>query len=284
MASKITYTRKHEPREETYEAFGQPKKRTVSQTIEEVSIDLDNLTDEQRSIWQSWQASSPKATYCSLGIIQSESPLTLDEAFAKIDAKNQEREAERQRREAEKAAQEAARQTKLAEAATIEWNENGKAIVNLYQKIHTISEVEFDHRFSNWIKRVDSVNMTKQNGYAFEGELIHNRIVEIDNENAVFMVAGTSGSRKYSTTHYRIIVMRGGKLESTDISTTNSSDRGWALIIRDRVAKLVNELGQSTEMATEEDPFAPLREAAQSSKENVIVSRDLLAKLLEKAS
>lgn len=127
---------------------------------------------------------------------------------------------------------------KLANAVIIEWTAENKAILNLHKRLAILSEVEMDSRFNNWIKRVDSIDKAKENGYCFEGAWINDKTIEIENKNMVFIVAGTSGSRKYATTHYRVVILKGGKLEATDI-TADSNDAGWALLIRDKVAELL---------------------------------------------
>lgn len=241
----------------------------------EVRLDFDIalLNESQRTLWLMLRPLFNKLTIHDYSVSAMNYPkavpavfdseLTLDEAFEAIQVREQiktdverelaarfaermealkiEAEARRANTEALKAQQQADYQQALAEAHTIPFDENGKAILNLYNRLVLVSEVDMDSRFSgNWIKRITAVDTAKANGYAFEGEWVRDQTVEISRQNAVYLIAGTSGSRKYATTKYVVVTQRGDKLEKTDISAS-SNDRGWALIIRDRVAQLITE-------------------------------------------
>lgn len=261
----IGYTRTYNTPIEVKSPFtGQPM--SVSQQSKSIEIDDSNLSDTQREQLKGLQGFHQ---------ISFDHEPTLDDVLKLAAAKAQEKAERLAKEQAEREAKALAAQQKLEAASQIEWNENGRAVVNLHDKIEIVSGVEFDHRYKNWIKRVDAVDTTKTNGYAFEGDLVGDRTIEVTNTPTVFLVAGTSGSRKHATTHYRIVVLRDGKLEATDIQADNR-DSGWALIIRDRVAALLKEL----QGADAPDEFAALREAIQTNDVNVTVNRELLAKLL----
>lgn len=145
-------------------------------------------------------------------------------------------------REAKAAAARDARIAAIEAAKCIEWNAEGRAILNLYERIALVAGIEFDSRFANWIKRVTSVNAAPNNGYMFEGDWVKDETIELGNADALYLVAGKHGSRKNQTTEYRVVILRNGRLETTDIAA-NNEDRGWALLIRDRIAALLAELG-----------------------------------------
>lgn len=125
------------------------------------------------------------------------------------------------------------------EAAHLPWNADGKAIVNLLERLFTLSGDEQDDRFNNWAKTITVIDRAADNGYTFVGEFISDGTHEIDREDAVYLVASTSGSRKYPRTYYRVIVLRDGILTCTDIETSNKTP-GWALRIREQVSALLN--------------------------------------------
>lgn len=187
-------------------------------------------------------------------------------------------EAEAKERADQKRAEEVAKAQ--AEAPLFDWSDANTAIVNLYDKIHTVSGIEQDSRHNgNWIKTITGIDRAQKGGYMFQGDWVRNQTDEISNQNTVYLIAGTSGSRRHQTTTYQVVILRDGKLEKTDIATTDSNG-GWALTIRDRVAKLLVELNSGTI----KDEFETLREAAALDTEMVAVDRKLLAKLLARVS
>lgn len=139
---------------------------------------------------------------------------------------------------AEKAELEAKYHAKRLDAMSINWN-GDKAICNLHSAIVAAAEVEMDSRFSsNWVKEVTGVDAKQDNGYCFVGKFINDGTVEIEKSKRVFLVAGTSGSRKHNTTEYRVVTMDAdGILHKSDIHTDNDT-AGWSLRIRDQIAAL----------------------------------------------
>lgn len=139
----------------------------------------------------------------------------------------------------EKAEREAQYQSKRLDAMTVNWNDD-KAICNLYAAIVAASEVEMDSRFSsNWVKEIDAVDANQPNGYCFVGKFINDGTVEIEKKKHVYLIAGTSGSRKHNTTEYRVVTMdENGILHKSEIHTDNDK-AGWSLRIRDAIAALL---------------------------------------------
>jgi hypothetical protein len=120
-----------------------------------------------------------------------------------------------------------------------------KRIANLYQEALQAAGVKPDGRFKTWLKRVDSVDRSKKDGYAFEGPFIQDKTDEFECRPGVYLLADTQGSRKNQTTNYRVLVMdEGGTLTTTELVADNDygRERGWALLIRDPVADLVDRL------------------------------------------
>jgi hypothetical protein len=101
---------------------------------------------------------------------------------------------------------------------------------------------EHDTRFRSWAKEIISVDASKSNGYAFEGDFINEGTVEVEIKPRLYLVMTTAGSRKYQTRTYTVVAMDAdGNLAATDIQTTDKT-RGWALRIRDQVAALLAEM------------------------------------------
>lgn len=134
-----------------------------------------------------------------------------------------------------------AKESKRLAAMSLEW-QNDKAITDLYRAIVACSEVEQDSRFGqNWVMNVTGINVDSPHNM-LRGEWVKPGTVEIENKPMLFLVAGTSGSHKNHYTIYRVVVLRGGKLEKTDIHTTSES-AGWQLRIRNQVQTLLSDLG-----------------------------------------
>lgn len=130
--------------------------------------------------------------------------------------------------------------TRLERMALV-WN--GDSFVgSLFEAIFAASALVRDSRFKTWIKEVQKVDKTQENGYSFVGPWISEGTVEITDraKRRVYLVASTTGSRRNQTTEYVVVEMVGGTLYRTTIETTSSSP-GWALRIRDQIAALVGE-------------------------------------------
>jgi len=98
----------------------------------------------------------------------------------------------------------------------------------------------FDSRHKNWIKEVTGVDVTKSNGYAFQGNFLQvGSTVELP-VGTILMYYYGSGSVKNYTVEVRVRRVTPDGLEDTGISTSrdNRKSRGWALDVRDKVAEL----------------------------------------------
>lgn len=145
-------------------------------------------------------------------------------------------------REKEKAEREAQKQAEREFATYLDWDEEGKVTLNLFARLLTIADVERDDRFTAWAKDVTHIT-SADNGYAFEGAWVSKGTVEIDRRPRLFLLATTTGSRRYQTTTYSVVILNAeGRLESTDIQT-DSSVGGWALRMRKPIQAKLAELG-----------------------------------------
>lgn len=162
---------------------------------------------------------------------------------AEAEARAAERQRQQQAENALRAQQEQARQQAAAARAAarraallnIAWADDGTAIHDLYDALVEVSDVAQDDRFQgNWVKRVTGVRAGHDDGYDIEGEWVNTGTVELRRgQQQVFLVAGTTGSRKYQTTTYQVVVLTAeGTFEKPAIRTT-SAKPGWVLRIRD---------------------------------------------------
>jgi len=312
MAS-IKYTQKIEAKEiET--AFGGSK--IVDTEEAKIEFDYNALNAEQKALWDSVRPSfgnvvtlrthrierlrsfkSVKSEIVSTDYI-ADASLTLDEALAHISASQAElqrlqdeiqpelddiaakiradKEAEQRLKAAEQQRKEQAAAGRLEAAKTIAFA-NGSSVVNLAEQVRLVSGLSFDSRYNSWIKRVDSIDRASTNGYMYEGDFVNDGTQEVQDKPAVFLIASRTGSRKHNSTDYRVVTLRNGNLELTDIQADDGKDSGWALLIREQIQALLDEQGN------QEDEFAALREAIRSDNDEVTVSRELLEKLLNRA-
>ena len=89
-----------------------------------------------------------------------------------------------------------------------------------------------------WVKEVKSVDQTKSNGYAFEGDFVGKSGL-VDVEPGYFVICNISGSRKHKQKRYFFVkVNLDGSFES--IFEQAITGRDWALQVRDEIAELVN--------------------------------------------
>ena len=120
-------------------------------------------------------------------------------------------------------------------------------ILDLQAKAFEVSELDIDSRWKKWVKWVDSVNPNGSDGYAFEGKFVRDGAVEIKfDKTKVLLVASTTGSRKYHTTHYQVLtVTPEGELSKVEGLATDNATGGWALRLRDQVIDLLASLEDS---------------------------------------
>jgi hypothetical protein len=175
-----------------------------------------------------------KELACEMRLLKSELNERVEKWRRETEAQKRVEEKHKERRELEKAELE---EKRIAEAQTV------KPVDDLYQKLMIVSGLEADDRFSNWIKFVDTVNAHEPGAYMFEGDFLREGTVEVVPERQLFLVATTSGSRKYQTTHYCLIEKTAqGKLIKQHVE--NDRKQGWALRMRPHVETL---LGINTE-------------------------------------
>lgn len=94
---------------------------------------------------------------------------------------------------------------------------------DLPKRALALCEIPTDSRFKTWAKWVNSVDPSKNNGFAFVGDFIKDGTIEVAVEQSrVILCAAVSGSRRYQTTTYGVCVLHpDGTLEATDIQTTD---------------------------------------------------------------
>lgn len=133
----------------------------------------------------------------------------------------------------------AKKQERLARA-TIPWECDGKAVVNLHEAIFAASGLVRDSRFKSWVKEVTGIDTSKDTGYSILGGFVPDRTVEVECGKHIYLVAAQTGSRRYQTTEYVVVVMdANGTLSLTDIET-DDTDAGWALRIRKDLQALLD--------------------------------------------
>jgi len=140
-----------------------------------------------------------------------------------------------------------------------------------------------DERFKRWIKTVESVNISKANGYAFEGRWLQfgkKAELEIGSLILCYRELGTRKNHEPKVTVFR--VEEDGRLSSV-LETTGWS---WALDLRDRVAEILAE-NKKDDLSDLEKALAALRKILQESSnepalealrevEKVLRSEDLI--------
>lgn len=128
-----------------------------------------------------------------------------------------------------------------------------KQIREFREELFAASELNFDHRWEKWAKRVERVDTSAKDGYAFVGPFMDDGTIEIEIEPAVYLVGSETGSTKHRHMDYVVVTIDGeGHFHKTDIHTDNT-EKGWALRIRDSVAAL---LETKTEQVDEPRWFA----------------------------
>lgn len=114
-----------------------------------------------------------------------------------------------------------------------------KQVRNLLDELVQATECHQDHRFRPWAKKIQAVDITKIDGYAFMGAFVKEGTVEVEIGPKVYIVMTSEGSRARQTKTYTAILMDAeGKLIKAGIQTTGK-EPGWALRLRDPVAELI---------------------------------------------
>ena len=98
-----------------------------------------------------------------------------------------------------------------------------------------------DSRFKNWAKLLTSVDTSKSNGYCFVGDFIQmGRKHELEIGSHI-LVYTESGSRKYQTACIMLYRIEPESLQ--EIYHKDCQISGWALEVRDDIARLINDRG-----------------------------------------
>lgn len=129
------------------------------------------------------------------------------------------------------------------EAATIEWRD-GKAIVNLWDRLWTVSSLDYPRANRapySWAKEIHKVRSSRVSRDVFEGIHVEPGTVELTEGDRVFLLGSENPRQRRSPAQYEVLVLRGNRIEVTNIKT-DARTPGWVLRIRDRVADLVQEV------------------------------------------
>lgn len=115
-------------------------------------------------------------------------------------------------------------------------------IENLHNKVIGASGLDIDRKFSPWAKFIDKINYDKKDGYMFVGEFIKDRTIEFDPKERLILVCARYGSRKNASNYYRLCILRSsGDVEAVG-EEFSDEDRGWALVIRPEVERLLESI------------------------------------------
>lgn len=115
-------------------------------------------------------------------------------------------------------------------------------IMNLKAAALKASKLELDHRFKQWVKFVDRVDVSKSDGYAFVGDFVESGTVEVPKRKRVLLCAAESGSMRYHKCYYQVCVLNAdGTIDAWDIQD-NNGEKGWALRMRQDIAELVADV------------------------------------------
>ena len=87
-----------------------------------------------------------------------------------------------------------------------------------------------------WVKKVTSVDKTKSNGYAFDGEFVNPKDGLSECGNGYYIICSVEGSRKSQVKMVAVFEINGDTVEKV-IDWVEGND--WALKIRDKVAELL---------------------------------------------
>lgn len=159
--------------------------------------------------------------------------------------RRQREEENRQRSEAEaarRAEKERLKEERRQQFADIQWDDDGKTAWDLYEALFAVAQVDRDsNKKGHFAKRVTGIDRSKKDGYMFLGEWVGRGLQEIEKGYKVYIVAGVTGSRKYPTTEYAVVIMdEDGTLRQTDIVTNTDVPGSWAMRIRERVEQALS--------------------------------------------
>jgi len=108
-----------------------------------------------------------------------------------------------------------------------------------------------DRRFKKWTKTLKSVDTSKSNGYAFEGDFLRAGSKAELPVGTHILAYGESGSMKYHSPEvvvYRVSPDAENGLEKA--YEKENLDRSWALDVREEIAEIVNADEKENPLAT----------------------------------
>jgi len=105
-------------------------------------------------------------------------------------------------------------------------DEKGKIIIKTPMEIAKEHELEYDTRFGGfWAKKVVDVDLSKEGGWALQGNFVpKNKAIIISNKEW-FVVASDFGSWKYHKWHYLLLRNIDGNLIETDVNPEDFKDK-----------------------------------------------------------
>lgn len=108
-----------------------------------------------------------------------------------------------------------------------------------------------DNRHKNWAKIIANVDEAKSSGWAFDGEFIAAGGVQDVPVGSVVMVYGERGSRTNPQIEARVYLANSDGTLSHEQTATG---RAWARTLRDRVAELLEQSGDTLPRQVDWDP------------------------------
>jgi Neuraminidase (sialidase) len=111
-------------------------------------------------------------------------------------------------------------------------------------KVKVVVPAVGDHRFKQWAKRLKGVDVTKSNGYAFEGEFVTLGRLTEEAQGTLFLFYGEEGSVKQHSPCVYVKSLQGEDTWET-IFEAHNLNPAWALEVRDDIAKLISEQDHS---------------------------------------
>jgi hypothetical protein len=104
--------------------------------------------------------------------------------------------------------------------------------------------VDFDSRYQIWAKSINKIDTKQSNGYMFIGDFTKGT-VEIEIKNRLFLLSWGSGSAKYHTQKYQLMIMDAEGNLTVD-QKTNDEEAGWALRLKTRAQEILSGFNGET--------------------------------------
>jgi len=100
-----------------------------------------------------------------------------------------------------------------------------------------------DHRFKSWARLITGVDRSRKDGYAFQGPWLRRGRLDELPALALVLLYDEVGSRRHHQPEVEVLQVQGdGSLAQVedDRGPLRAEDRDWALLLRDRVAALLD--------------------------------------------